>query len=232
MTFHPGPISKNKIFYWVLFAHLVLLGAIFLLTSASRKRFVTTEVTTVDLIEPVELAPVPAKEEAAPEPETEPEPPPKEKKIEPAPPKKITKKIETLALPPSDLKERLEKKLSRLAEQPAAPKRATESPPAGAVSGRKFPFSYYTNFISSKIYSLWKRPSKSAVGKEEATALVSFRVYRDGHIESVKITRSSGSRFMDESVLGATRMADPLPPLPTGFKGAYEDFEIRFRLSD
>lgn len=225
-------ISKNKILYWVLFAHLLFLGAILLFASSSSKKYFATEVTTVDLIEPVELTSAQPEEAAiAPEVETEPPAPP-EKKIEPAPPKKITKRIETLTLPPSDLKERLEKKLSRVKEKPVSAKRSTESPQVGAVSGKKFPYSWYNNYISSKIYSLWKRPSKSAVGKEEATALVSFRVFRDGHIEAVKIVRSSGSGFMDESVLGATRLADPLPPLPGAFKGNYEDFEIRFRLSD
>jgi protein TonB len=222
-------ISKNKILAGVILAHLLLLGGIVLITSSATRQFYTSQVSPVDLVEPMELGSALEKTEPEPLPPEPAKRPPAQPESIPPEPQKVTRRVESLALPPSDIKKRLEKRLSQLEAEPAAPQKPPETT---SVSARKFPYSWYKNYIHSKIKSLWKRPSKSAVGKEVATALVSFRVFRDGHIEKIRLTRSSRSKIMDESVLEAARRADPLPPLPDAFRGRYEDFEIRFQLSD
>ncbi|MDP8215633.1 MAG: TonB family protein [Candidatus Euphemobacter frigidus] len=224
---------KTKIFLWVLLAHLMLLLLIILISSPSSKEYYSSPVTSVDLIEPIEVSSI--MEEVKPPPEPEPpEPPPPEepevKKKPPAPPKKIIKKVSPLKLPPSNLKKRLQDRLSRI--KSTAPRQTTERPAISASRQDRFPYSWYNNFVQSKMYSLWSRPAKAVVKKEAATSLVSFRVYRDGHIETIRLKESSGSAIMDESTLQAVRMADPLPPLPQGFKGSYEDFIILFELAD
>ncbi len=219
-------LGKNRIFWIVLLAHLLALTVLILVTSTRSKKFYANPATSVDLVEPVELSAVP--EEAAPEepPPVEPPPPPEEPK--PAPLKKITKKAPSISLPPSDLKKRLEAKLAEVKTE--SPRRTTARK-ASTTGKERSP--WYINYISGKMHGLWKQPAKATVGKDEATALVSFRVYRDGHIEAIKLEESSGSRVMDESVLHAVRMADPLDPPPAGFiKGRYENLDILFELSD
>lgn len=214
-------------------AHLVFLLIIILISFPSSKEYYSSPVTSVDLVEPMEVAPIMDEPEPPlPEPEPEPEPVPEpEPEIETRPkPKKIVKKVSPLKLPSSDLKKRLKDRLSQV--KTAAPKRTARRPGVSSAGEQRFPFSWYNNFIQSKMHNLWRRPTKSAVKKESATTLISFRVYRDGHIENIRLKESSGSAVMDESALQAARMADPLPPLPQGFKGGYEDFIILFELTD
>lgn len=232
----PQTISQSKIFWLVLLAHLAGVAILILLTSSRSRKFYANPVTTVDLVEPLELSSAPEKE-AAPPPPVEPLPPekplPKAEPEKPEPPRKITKKAPAIFLPPSDLKKRLEQKMAQVKTESPRSTDIKGSPGVATSTVARVPFSWYQSYISAKMHNLWKQPAKAAVGKDKATALISFRVYRDGHIESIRLQRSSGSKVMDESVLQAVRTADPLDPPPTGFiKGRYENLDILFELSD
>jgi periplasmic protein TonB len=225
---------NNRLLLLVALAHLVVLVSLILITQPSRDRFYSSPVTAVELLAAVEIASEPAKEEPEPAPEEpeplpepifEPEPEPAPAAEEKPPPRKIVKQVIPPRIPPSDLKQRLRERLERV--EAAAPRQ-----PAAVSASRedRFPYSWYNDFVQSKMYNLWKRPPRAAVGKDRATAVVSFRVFRDGHIENIRLQESSGSQVMDDSALQAARRADPLPPLPSGFQGAHEDFLILFEL--
>ncbi len=209
--------KKTTLFLWVLLGHLVILCLIVLVASPSRKQFYSSPITSVDLVEPVEISPEAAEAE---EPVIEEPPPPEpEPEIETAPepateppPKKIIKQVAPLRVPKTDLKKRLKERLAQV--KSPAPGRPGQSSSVSASREDRFPYSWYNNFIQSKMYNLWKQPPKSAVKEETAPAIVSFRVYRDGHIENIRLQESSGSSIVDESTLQAARMADPLPPAP------------------
>lgn len=210
----------------------LILAIFFLLSSLnSRKKFYTNPVTAVELVAEISVAPE-MEEEAPPPPQEEPEP-----EVEPIPgketkpdPKKIIKRIRPIKLPESNLKKRLKEKLAKV--KTTSPRRSTSHTTINTGNQRSSPYSWYNNFIQSKMYSLWRRPTKDAVKRETATTLISFRVYRDGHIENIRLKESSGSKVMDDSTLQAVRAADPLPPLPDGFQERYEDLAILFELTD
>jgi len=212
-------LSLNRIFFLVLAAHFLLLF-FGLYSSGLLKPFDDFEPVT-----PVELIGMPAQPEAP--------APPKMAEApiiegQPAPkPKKITKIIDNkVVVPDSDLRKRLEERLSQVKTPTLAARPGTGSGPA-----RPFSSSWYTSFVSSRLYALWKQPSSAMAKIAGATALVSFRVYRDGHIEGISLKRSSGSDLMDQSTIQAVKTADPLPPLPGTFGGQFEDFDILFELT-
>jgi periplasmic protein TonB len=234
-------VSKKKILLGVFLAQFLVLIIFILISSLSSRQDYSSPVTSVDLVTEISVAPE-MEEEAPPE---EPPPPPEEPEPEPIPepetepipkeetkpvPKKIIKRIKPIKLPESNLKKRLQERLSKVkTTSPARPATRTR---ISTGNQKQFPYSWYTDIIRSKMYNLWKRPTKEAVNKETATVIVSFRVFRDGHIENIRLKESSGSKVVDESALQAARAADPLPPLPDGFKGRYEDFVILFELTD
>lgn len=221
----------------VALAHLALLLILVLIAAPSAKKYYTSPATAVELVAavetdrpPAEAEPAAPEEEPQPLPEPLPEPaaeppskPAEEKKAKP-PPRKIIRQVVAPQVPKTDLQQRLRERLEKVGT--AAP-----GPPAVSASREsRFPYSWYNNFVQSKMYNLWKRPPRAAVGRDEATAVVSFRVFRDGHIENIHLQESSGSQVMDDSALQAARMADPLPPLPSGFQDLHEDFLILFEL--
>ncbi len=231
------PIGANKkIFFIVLLVHLALLGFIIFFSLLSGEDEYVSPVTAIEVVDSVELSPVEpeAEPEEVPEPveeeiideEVAAEEPEKTEKAVPPPRKKVTRKIRKFQPETSDLKKRLRQRL----EEIKSSTRPAQKTAVQASADTNFPFSWYENFIHSKIYSLWQRPTRSTVGKDVATALVEFRVYRDGHIEKVVLKESSESPIMDKSVLRAVRLADPFPPLPEGFRGDHVNFAILFEL--
>ena len=228
-------MKSTRLLWRVILAHLLFLALLILLTSSGRKKFKLSQVTPVSLLETAapEAAPPKAEIKAPPKPEIKPPPekaPPPPKNNTRAKPrrKKITKRISEPVSYSSRLKNRLRERLSRI--QSSVPRTAPAAGKTGLKS-RGFRYTWYNSYLSSKILNLWIEPSHAAVGKDQARALVSFRVYRDGHIESVTLKNSSGSKIMDDSVLRAVRAADPLPPFPENFKRAYHDFELLFKPS-
>jgi periplasmic protein TonB len=228
-------VSKKKILLGVFLAQFLILIFIILITSLSSPKFYSNPVTSVDLVTDISVAPEMEEEPPAPE-EPEPEPVP-EPEVEPVQveetkpiPKKIIKKFKPVKLPESNLAKRLKDRLSKV--KTTAPKRSVPRTRSNTGTQKQSPYSWYYTFIQSKMYNLWERPTKDAVKMEAANTLISFRVYRDGHIENIRLKESSGSKIMDESAIRAVRAADPLLPHPEGFEGRYEDMEILFELTD
>lgn len=223
---------KNRILLLVALAHLAILLILILIAAPSRDKFYSSPVTSVELVAAIETAPEPPKPEPAPEepeplpePISEPEPEPAPAEEQKPPPRKIVKQVAPPRIPPSDLKQRLRDRLQKV-ESSSAPSRPAVSTSRADHSA----YSWYNDLVQAKMYNLWRRPLKTAVGRDQATAVISFRVFRDGHIENIRLQESSGSQVMDDSALQAARKADPLPPLPSGFPGPHEDFLILFDL--
>lgn len=236
-------VSKKKILLGVFLSQFLVLIIFILVSSLSSRQYYSSPVTSVDLVTEISVAPV--IEEEAPQPPEEPPPPPEEPEPEPLPepetepiqeegikpaPKKLIKRIKPVKLPESNLKKRLKERLSKV--EISSPARPVVRTGSTAGNQKHFPYSWYTDIIRAKMYNLWKRHSKEAVNKETATTLLSFRVYRDGHIENIRLKESSESKIMDESTLRAARAADPLPSVPDGFKGRYVEMTILFELTD
>jgi periplasmic protein TonB len=67
---------------------------------------------------------------------------------------------------------------------------------------------------------------------ERGIAMVAFRIDRNGHVLSSRITRSSGSMVLDEEALATVKRADPLPAPPSGISDEMLTIEtaIKYRL--
>ena len=161
--------ERQKIFVIVFLVHLGIVGLIVTFSLISSRDYYTNPVTAVDVVEPVELSPIPeeepSREESEPAEEMaveeeivvekKPEEPIEEEE-KPTARKKVTRKIRTLKPATSDLKNRLRKRLKGIETQ----SRPADQPRRVRASGEKrFPFSWYEEFIHSKIYSLWRRPT-------------------------------------------------------------------------
>ena len=82
----------------------------------------------------------------------------------------------------------------------------------------------YENDMKARIKNSWTWPGK----RNDLTVTVRFSIRDNGEIAGLKITRSSGDRSYDESVMRALRGANPLPALPEKLRDELKDWELDF----
>ena len=61
-------------------------------------------------------------------------------------------------------------------------------------------------------------------------AMVSFTILKDGTVNGLRVRNASGVAVFDKSTLAAVRSAQPLPPLPPGYKHGKLTVNVEFRL--
>ncbi|MFL6232463.1 MAG: energy transducer TonB [Thermoanaerobaculia bacterium] len=187
--------------------------------------------------------PVPPKPEPAEEPEPPaPEPPKPKPKPEPERPTPKPVKEEVPALPEKPEKKKPEPK----PEKPRPAATGTGNNPAGTAQqgdangepGRRgaptgnplgttafgsqiagldnpdFKFGLYIERLLSAIDSQWMRPPLG----NDVKAIISFRIQRDGSIDALQVTQSSGYNSFDLAALRAVQNASPFAPLPRGYR--------------
>ncbi len=144
----------------------------------------------------------------------------------------------------SDLKERILQKFKtnaayEAASVPAASSAAGQATsPAGLGSGDTpgigtsvpFPFAWYLGEIQARITDAWDEPGMLSKDSANATAVVLFRIDRQGLVSRIALATPSGISALDDSALRAVEAANPLPPLPEEFKNAYLDVHLQFDL--
>lgn len=91
--------------------------------------------------------------------------------------------------------------------------------PGKAKPGKNTDF-YYA-LITQKIWSEWICLNCET---EDFEVVISFHINKDGSVKALKVIRSSGNSFYDNSAMKAVRKASPLPP-PV----LEDDCEVRFR---
>lgn len=85
-----------------------------------------------------------------------------------------------------------------------------------STPGLQFPFPDYLRNIVEAVYRRWQRPFGNAALRAE----VSFMILRDGSVNGIKLTKSSGSFSFDLSAQGAVEAAGTagaFGPLPDGW---------------
>lgn len=208
-----------------LLFHVGLTALIFTLVAFQQVNYVNRSVYEVQLVGAVAAAKpqAAAKVEAAPPPKPAPV---EEKKVEekedqmPAPPKtpkkpKPEEKKQNVA-PTTDIRKTDAKPDSSLAgsNETTAPGPPGAQPAMGAVSidGGNFPFASYISRMRQKIATTWEVPA----GTEglERSAVVYFRVHRNGSVSDVNVEKSSGLQLFDRSCQRGVIEAAPMPPLP------------------
>lgn len=108
-------------------------------------------------------------------------------------------------------------KADKRSEKPVAPK-------AGTTAARNA-MANYASILSAHLQR-FKRPAKG-----RGTAVVNFRVNRNGRVIARSIARSSGSSTVDAEAIALIERAQPMPPFPAAVTQNEESFiqAIRFR---
>lgn len=101
--------------------------------------------------------------------------------------------------------------------QPVASNRAADNKapainsPSLKIDAPNFPFPEYLALIQYRIESQWRPPVNAGGG---LLTTVFFRIGKNGKLEDVKVTKTSGNLVVDRAAQRAIYGADPLPPLP------------------
>lgn len=200
--------------------HFTFVIVLFAVSTSWRRVFDLQSVYQVNLV----TLPSPPKREVPPPPKV---PPPSPKPVVKKEPKPDKPKVVTKSLP-----KKTEVAKPR-AEEDSKPEQTTASVPSVPsvqmdVVAPDFQFPFYLKLIHRKIGSVWSPPNIK-MGDELREVVVSFTLITTGKIESIQIEKSSGNTFFDQAALRAVYMANPLPPLPRGFRDP--NLKIHFSFS-
>ncbi|MCM8762091.1 MAG: TonB family protein [Candidatus Omnitrophica bacterium] len=99
-----------------------------------------------------------------------------------------------------------------------------ETPEINISSLMSIPDWYLSN-IHKKIKENWK--TDNIIGQR--TAIISFRIYRDGRIENISLEKSSGNTRFDRSVMEAVISTKQVQPFPAEITHNYLDIIIDFK---
>ncbi len=97
------------------------------------------------------------------------------------------------------------------------------------VDGADFGSGYYVEAFVAKINNLWENPIRSA--SSTLSAIVYFRILKNGDLADVKVERSSGVGVFDKAALRAVVSASPLQPLPDEYTGDYLGVHLEFEFA-
>ena len=94
-------------------------------------------------------------------------------------------------------------------------------------------YGWYVESVRRAIGQNWIQttidPSVRAARRAKTT--VSFRIFRNGTINNIRLETSSGNRSMDDSATRALLGIDKLPALPSDYSCSYVDVTFDFDLS-
>jgi periplasmic protein TonB len=170
---------------------------------------------------PTELAPGPT------EPETEQAPPPKE---ETKPPEEVAEVALPEPEPPKPEPPAEEKpptampSVAMVPTMPAPPVAGAAVQPSDAAVRRRWESGLVAHIERYKRY-----PAAVARG-QRGSALVEFRIDRDGRLQGSRIVESSGSPEIDRDSLAALDRAQPMPKPPGQVEDSALSFKIRFNM--
>jgi TonB family protein len=192
---------------------------------------------TREMITFVELAPIPpAPPTPAPAPEPEPRKPeprmspiPEKPPERPKPPEKPKIQVNTNRIVRKPEPQPPRPQPQRPALTPEQIRKLLEAnirfSPAGAPAANVTDLSIYYATVRDAMYGAWEQPSAVARGLR---AEASIRVLRNGAVTQRRLTRSSGSKLMDDSVMQAVNSVAMLRPLPAEIRDPHLDITIEF----
>ena len=118
-----------------------------------------------------------------------------------------------------------------------AQKSSSPSPPAGmtgAAGNERVPPEHLAYFrqLDEKIRSNWTVPELALGNKEHLMVQLRIVIEKDGRVSMVRMEKTSGNSYFDDSVLRAINKASPLPVPPEQLRGGEDHYEIGFRFWD
>ena len=96
------------------------------------------------------------------------------------------------------------------------------------VETEDFPYSYYLSLIRYRVQENWRPPYQTLDEGEIISAIVGFRVLRDGSVTDINLENSSNRFLFDQAGQRAIRAMGHLPPLPEEFSGDHLSVHIEF----
>lgn len=128
------------------------------------------------------------------------------------------------------IRERVAHRVDLTAARPAPPAAASRGPASaeGAAGTVRLPAEQLAYFraLDERIRSSWTNPVTSAGG---LMVVVAITIERDGRVSDVRMEKTSGNPFFDDSVRRAIRKASPLPIPPEQLRGGENYYEVGFR---
>ncbi|MBK5095684.1 MAG: cell envelope integrity protein TolA [Deltaproteobacteria bacterium] len=129
--------------------------------------------------------------------------------------------------------ERVGRRIDLSSVQPA-PKSAPSSPTAGlpgATGNARVPPEHLAYFrkLDEKIRSNWNVPALTAGERENLMVRIRIVIEQDGRVSQVRMEKTSGNTYFDDSVRRAINKASPLPVPPEQLRGGEDHYEVGFR---
>lgn len=122
--------------------------------------------------------------------------------------------------------------LSGLRPAPAGkgPPQAGAVPGGAAGAGRVSPETLaYFRELDERIRSQWTVPDLAPPDSRNLIVQIRIMIEMDGKASNVRMEKSSGNSYFDDSVLRAIRKASPLPVPPEQLRGTEDHYEVGFR---
>ena len=110
---------------------------------------------------------------------------------------------------------------------PETPQSFDTDSPGIRLDERNFEFPYYLGIMQRRIQQHFSVPRM--LGVTQLETVIYFRVTRSGRISNVVVERSSSNPVFDLAAQRALNAADPLPPLPEGYRKSYLGVHFAFQ---
>ena len=110
---------------------------------------------------------------------------------------------------------------------PETPRTFETDSPEIRLDERNFEFPYYLGMMQRKIRQHFTVPRM--LGVTHLETVIYFRVVRSGRITGAVVTHSSSNPVFDLAAQRALNAADPLPPLPEGYRKSYLGVHFAFQ---
>lgn len=110
---------------------------------------------------------------------------------------------------------------------PEAPESFETDSPEIRLDERDFEFPYYLGMMQRKIRQQFVVPRM--LGVTQLETVIYFRVTQSGRITGVDMKRSSSNPVFDLAAQRALNAADPMPPLPEGYRKSYLGVHFTFQ---
>ena len=87
----------------------------------------------------------------------------------------------------------------------------------------------YFRELDERIRSNWTVPELAPSDSRNLIVQIRITIEQDGKVSNVRMEKTSGNNFFDDSVLRAIHKASPLPVPPEQLRGTEDHYEIGFR---
>jgi TonB family protein len=93
-------------------------------------------------------------------------------------------------------------------------------------------FGWYAEALQRRLAEEWRKTLGQVSGRSRKSAVVSFRILRNGRIEDIRIAQTSANRSLDYSAFRAVHNIDPMQPLPPAMRRSSIRIEMYFQLTN